>query len=203
MTKGLFFLLLITAPLLAETPYRLMDNQALLAWYLSNPTDETKVVEKFGQNILTLRRIPATNSIQKKLELWVPAEKQFKVITINLQYFRDPVTGWETLQGMSCPAPKTKQTPEVAKCIKGHETGEKTMRLLLSARLQDPSIEIKVQRAADCIKEKVKLPMIELNCFLKAFEPANISKVKKELLEELAALGLAVEGGKIVQRAQK
>ena len=201
MMMKLLIAVLLISPLFAAKPFRLMDNQELLQWYLQNPTDDTKVIEKFGQNQITVRRIPATNSVQKIIELWSPAEKKFKTMTINLKYYRDPTTGWETLQGLTCPLPPRDTPPEVDECVKGSEVADKVLRLLLSAKIQDPQIEKKVGDAAECIKSKVNLPRVELNCFMKALTPENIKLVKKELMDQLHSQGLDVVGGKVVKHA--
>ena len=184
----------------ASKPFRLMDNKELLQWYLENPSDDTKISERFGQNSLTIRRIPATNSIQKVVELWSPNEKKFKTIKINLKYFKDPTTGWETLQGMTCPLPVKDTAPEVDQCVAGQDVADKLIRVLLSAKIQDAAIEQKVNAANECIKQKVNLPKTELNCFLNALTAENVSKIKKELIAQLNAMGLDVVGGKIVRK---
>lgn len=198
MFKYLLISLLIVSPLLAK-PFRAKNNHELLQWYLENPSDNTPVVEKFGRNELTVRRIPAINGVQKIIKLWMPKQKKFKTMKINLKYFKDTTTGWEALQGLTCPLPPKDDSPEVEDCVRGNESAEKLLRVLLSSKIQDLKIKQKTTAATECIKRKLVLPKIELSCFLKALNEDNINKVYKELIAQLRSIGLEVSNGRIVK----
>ena len=203
MSRGsLAIVLLFTlGAALNAVPLRTMTNEQLLKWYLENPADDTKMVEKFGMNRISVQRTPATNGVQKIIELWSPGEKTYKTIQINLQYFRDPVTGWETLQGISCPRIPSQVPTEVKDCVHGKETAEKMLRLILSSKIQDPQIEQRATKAAECIKSKINLPKIELNCFLKTLTQENISRLRGEMIAQLNAAGIDIQNGRIVRRS--
>ena len=184
MMRNIVLLFLVCASVLAtrnDKPFRTKDNNELLAWYLENPSDETPVEERFGQNVLTIRRIPATETIHKRFELWNPKDKAVKVMTVNLKYYKDPQTGWETLQGLDCPKPPTNQAPEVAKCVSGYNVGKEMTMVLLSSNVDSPSIEDQVRLTAECIKDKVKIQHVEWDCFTKALTPEEIKKTRGAL----------------------
>ena len=187
LTSAFVTILLLASASSSMKPLRVMDNDDLLHWYLADPTNTKQTTEHFGKNRVTLQRIPAINALQKKLYLWNDHHNKLDTITVNLQHYIDQATGWQTMQALDCPRPIANIPHQAEACLRGHQLGDRTIRMLLASKLEDPMIEDKVMHTAACMRHQASFNDIELNCYFEAFVSVNIARIKKQMVEEFKA----------------